>query len=498
MSFWNGVRRAFGLGNDSDEEEEEYDSALPTYAAQPRVSAPVPTVTPVQSITGAHTGSASATALPEHNDEDEAAGDHPAQADAELAGDLFDALIEQFNQAQPEFVRECLSTEAQRAYLFNSLSENLRTRMERALTDCTTSSSRTTGETERLRKRINELETEIETTEALRQENRKLHLSVERQKRALLDRINDLESQVAKYHSEKEKFYTEKHNPADSALIETSTARVKELEQTVADKEKELSERESKIAEHEARIAEMEKSIAERDDTIAGHQSEMAEQVSIREQLEVKIQMSDHMINDLRNQVAAARQEYEDTCTQQQLALEQIHDQVATFEQVKERLENRISELKESLKQEKARNLDEQISRLNEENASLRHTIENNLYNQANSEMKLRNEIKQLKLQLENSNAQSITASPEGTYESKKDARAEESPVSPHQAISPAEPSKSQSKRRGRPKKVKIDDELDNTDWFSHSGGHKDDPDFGYHEPPRRPSNDNAAQLSLF
>ena len=273
---------------------------------------------------------------------------------------------------------------------------------------------------------------------------------------------------------------------------------MKELEQSVADKEKALSERESTIAEHEAKIAEMEKSIAERDTTIAGHRNEMAEQASIREQLEVKIQMSDHMINDLRNQAAAARHEYEDTCAQQQLALDQINDRVASFEQVKERLENRISELKESLRQEKARNLDEQISRLNEENASLRHTIENNLYNQANSEMKLRNEIKQLKRQLENSKAPSVTASPAGTYESKKGSHAEESAVSPHQAISTAEPPKPQPRRRGRPKKVKIDDELDNTDWFSNGGGHKEDPDFGYHEPPRRPSNDNAAQLSLF
>lgn len=497
MSFWNGVKRAFGLGNDCDEEEEEYDSALPTYAAQPRVSAPAPTVAPVQNTTGAHSATTSTPALPEHKNDEETPEDN-AKADAELAGDLFDALIEQFNQAQPDFVRECLSTEAQRAYLLNSLSENLRTRMQRALSDRTAPASQAGGETERLQKRINALESEVKTTEALRQENKKLHLSVERQKRALLDRINDLEAQVAKHHSEKEKFYTEKRNPADAALIETSTARAKELEQSVADKEKELTEREAKIAEHEAKIAEMEKSIAERDTTIAGHQNEMAEEASLREQLEVKIQMSDQMINDLRNQAAAARHEYEDTCAQQQLALEQIHDRVATFEQVKERLENRISELKESLRQEKARNLDEQISRLNEENASLRHTIENNLYNQANSEMKLRNEIKQLKRQLENSQAKAPSQTEKG--ESKKNARPEESAVSPYQAISPAEPPKPQPRRRGRPKKVKIDDELDNTDWFSNNGNgaHKEDPDFGYHEPPRRPSNDNAAQLSLF
>ena len=96
--------------------------------------------------------------------------------------------------------------------------------------------------------------------------------------------------------------------------------------------------------------------------------------------------MSDEMLNDLRNQAASARNEYEETCRQQQLALEQIHDQVASFEQVKARLEARIIELKDALKDAKCNDREEQIARLNEENASLRHTIENNLYNQANSE----------------------------------------------------------------------------------------------------------------
>ena len=163
-----------------------------------------------------------------------------------------------------------------------------------------------------------------------------------------------------------------------------------------------------------------------------------------------------------------------------------------SFEQVKARLEARILELKEALKEAKRPEREEQIARLNEENASLRHTIENNLYNQANSENRLRNEIKQLRRELEQATTTVISSSPAATYGEHKPAVAEPSPVAPG---APAAPERPAPRRRGRPKKVKLDDDLDNTEWFS---GHKDDPDFGYHEPPRRPSNDNAAQLSLF
>lgn len=206
--------------------------------------------------------------------------------------------------------------------------------------------------------------------------------------------------------------------------------------------------------------------------------------------------MSDEMLNDLRNQAASARNEYEDTCRQQQLALEQIHDQVASFEQVKARLEARIIELKDALKDAKRNDREEQIARLNEENASLRHTIENNLYNQANSENRLRNEIKQLRRQLEEAGKAASTSSSAATYGNTEN-RPKSMSAEPSAAAYPTEtpPERPAPRRRGRPKKVKLDEDLDNTEWFS---GQKDATDFGYHEPPRRPSNDNAAQLSLF
>jgi len=477
----------FGFGGDNEEDEEEYDSSLPTYAAQPRIATPKPASSQAQASHASETE----TPQPETHADDTPEGNDDTKeqqviADPDLPGDLFDALIEQFNAAQPDFISKCLSTDAQRAYLLNSLSDSLKQRLNNTgVKIAATSGSNDSAERERLQRRINALEADVKTTETLRQENRKLHLSIERQKRALLDRINDLEAQVAKNHAEREKFFTDKRNPADAALIDSTNARVKELEQT-------LTERDSKIKELTDTIEKIGQTSEELSRTLAERDKQIADETSMREQLEIKTRMSDEMLNDLRNQAAAARREYEETCSQQQQALEQIHEQVASFEQVKARLEARILELKEALKEAKRPEREEQIARLNEENASLRHTIENNLYNQANSENRLRNEIKQLRRELEQATTTVISSSPAATYGEHKPAVAEPSPVAPG---APAAPERPAPRRRGRPKKVKLDDDLDNTEWFS---GHKDDPDFGYHEPPRRPSNDNAAQLSLF
>ncbi len=503
MSFWKGVLNVFGFGGDNDEDEEEYDSSLPTYAAQPRsvttTAITKPAATPASATHTRETETPEPESEPHDSSEDNAPATQqnvdkaaePTVADPDLPGDLFDALIEQFNAAQPDFISKCLSTDAQRAYLLNSLSDSLKQRLNNTGLKIASANNQAddSAERERLQRRITSLEADVKATDSLRQENRKLQLSIERQKRALLDRINDLEAQVAKSHAEKEKFFSDKRNPADAALIDSTNARVKELEQS-------LSERESKIKELTDSIEKLGTASEELSKTLAERDKQIADEASLREQLEVKNRMSDEMLNDLRNQAASARNEYEETCRQQQLALEQIHDKVASFEQVKARLEARIIELKDALKDAKRNDREEQIARLNEENASLRHTIENNLYNQANSENRLRNEIKQLRRQLEEAGKAAATSSPAAPY-GNTESRPKSMSAEPSAAAYPTEtpPERPAPRRRGRPKKVKLDEDLDNTEWFS---GQKDTPDFGYHEPPRRPSNDNAAQLSLF
>lgn len=460
MSMMTLLRRAFGFSPDSEEEEEDYDPTVPTYAAgEHRASRPP------------HEQHATAPAEIKSAPVPDIAAEKTSGSES-LPSDLFDAVIAVFNEAQPDFVKKCLDTEAQRKYLIDSIDSRLREQVENA---AQTSANRWKEEKSRLESRISELEGDDNTIAVLRKENRRLQLSVDRQKRALLDRINDLESQVARQAEEKERFYSHrKPSPSDEELSQAK-ARIEELEAAIASNEEALKNQVSTGDADPETVSEQERQIAERDTRIAELTSECdklreeaARQSTLREQLEVKTSMSDNMINDLRNQAAAARRELETMQHEQLQAVEQIQKELDAFEDLKARKDAKISELQES-------------------NASLRRTIETNLYNQANSEMRLRKEIKDLQAQLDAAkNAVESDSAVSEPYREDESASADSAKAA----------EKSSARRRGRPRKVKIDSSLDNTDWFS--GGKHDDPDFGYHEPPRKPVNDNEAQLSLF
>lgn len=113
MSFWNGIKQVFGFSHEDEEDEEEYSSASPVYA--------VTTTSPESADTGDRpTDPQEMTTTAE---------DETAQDDEMLPADLFDAVIEFFNETQPDFVRNCLSLESQRAYLIGTISESLRKRV---------------------------------------------------------------------------------------------------------------------------------------------------------------------------------------------------------------------------------------------------------------------------------------------------------------------------------------------------------------------------------
>ncbi|MDE6684217.1 MAG: hypothetical protein K2J94_03445, partial [Duncaniella sp.] len=100
MSFWRGVMSAFGFGGDSEEDDEEYDSSLPTYAAQPSATSPQPAPT-VTAVTETESDGLDETDSP-HDDgaADNTATDEKEEdaqrglTDTQLPADLFDAVIE--------------------------------------------------------------------------------------------------------------------------------------------------------------------------------------------------------------------------------------------------------------------------------------------------------------------------------------------------------------------------------------------------------------------
>ena len=110
MSFATSLKRAFGFRTEAD--EEEFDTSLPTYAAGDRDS-------DQESESASDTvANPFVRSLPAAQSDDNEA-QRSTLSDPSLPGDLFDALIELFNSTMPDFVAKCLSTDAQRRYLFD-------------------------------------------------------------------------------------------------------------------------------------------------------------------------------------------------------------------------------------------------------------------------------------------------------------------------------------------------------------------------------------------
>ena len=544
MGLFNAIKRAFGFGDEDSLYTEEYDASTAIYAADspqeetPAVEPPTPPV--FRKADAPATCEENADTLTAGNDEhegesdacaeqektpscpEETAGDHRAAGAKRqvacsiesLPADLFDAVIELFNDFQPEFVRQCLSVEKERQFIMASLAERLESVTPAPAVD------------EASAERIAELESIVAARDHTINEDRRYRDSLERQRANLLEHIEVLEGSAQRQRALALKPLDETQQPAQ-AETETEVA-------TAAEKAPEA-------------ITEPEES-----EEMKQLKAEVERQTAMREQLELKSRMADKMLTDLRNTAAASRRELEEAraaheaelaalTTEHQSALAEIEReqneaaqnilaQLSEFEGVKNRLESRIAELKESLKTER-----ERAKRLSDEVGSLRSTIETNLYNQANSEMRLRSEIKQLRSQIAPaaSAADALASDGEAIYqklsEAARDRRAAatkvpevsvgtpdtddagQTPAAPEPLTITAEPVRPDAepdetavlspeppkRRRGRPRKHEYETELDNPTGFM-PGGRKDDPEFGYHEPPRRPTNDSAAQLSLF
>lgn len=471
MSFWNGIKKALGFSAGEDEEEEEYDASVPTYAVvkasddndeadtdpdcrlerRPRKRNNEPAAASNPS------GASETETVVAASADDSGSTAEAALLDEALPGDIFDAVIKLFNYEMPEFVATSLSVESQRKYIYDHISDSLRRRISN-LAPSVSAVPADPAVAEQLDEATRDLAQAREEADRLRDELKKARSGADRQKRALTDRINDLDRQVTKLRSEKERILTSRkgENFVDKSVVE---------------------EKDSVISGLEAEIAAL--------------KTEVEKERTLKEQLEVKATMTDAMINDLQAEAAKAREDLQAANENLAVAAE-IQEKLDLFEQVKERKDAKIAELNakvKSLKEEleKMRGMltgdADTVDSLRTENASLRRTIETNLYNQANSELKLRNEIKELKVRLE---------------------KAEESLAAASEApslLSSEQPSAAQQRRRrGRPRKQQtLDDGLDNTDWLDvPAGSRKFDPDFGYHEPPRRVVPENDAQLSLF
>ena len=185
MSFIKSIRRSLGINFDSDEEEKPTENIMheePARATKP-----------------------------------ETADDHgisecrpPCPADDNLPADMLTAVVELFNSTQPEFVSRCIDTDAQKQFLLERINADVAERIRQAIRRAHEMGLKEWEETRRkLIEEVEDLRQQKQQLEQRREESKGERLSNQRQKRAMTERINDLESKVNTLEAEKEQLLLE-------------------------------------------------------------------------------------------------------------------------------------------------------------------------------------------------------------------------------------------------------------------------------------------------
>lgn len=378
----------------------------------------------------------------------------PKDMDHALPGEIFDAVLEQFNAIQPDFVRQCLSIEAQRRYLIERMSETLRARLESEIT-----AARKRGELQweaekqKMASDLERLKSEYHSLKQQREEFQSAQLSAARQKRALSERVHDLESQVNSLEAEKEQYQLENR----SMLNKLRAASIRSGADGDADAELE------RLAQENAKLQESVKSL---NDRLTQSDNEISELKDTNRKLQ----------SDLEARIAEAKADDERITAEQQEVLAEIEEQLKQFEAIKQKKDAKIASLKSALKESAEKLAATETDR-------------------SRSEEELKAEVRRL--------TELLQATPANDRpKSRKTGKSRNKTVENNMEILQFELNTTETP--GPIKISAIDELMDSTDWFTAPDPvplKKDpevDEDFGYKEPVKRTSRDDDKQLSLF
>lgn len=451
MSLLSSFKKALGFPDEYDEESDATESDGQVYSDN----------IPLAANTTEPNANASAPAVETDSLE-------VRLTDAAIPGEVLDAVIEQFNATQPDFVKNCLSIEAQRSYILErmdvDLREKLRAEAEEArrvgLRQCEAERARMASDIQRMKADKNKMTRQKEEFE-------NAQLSATRQKRALKERVSDLEQQVEQLEAEREQLQLE-----NRTLV--NKLRVADVKTNFADGS-------------DAEI-----------DRIASENIALTDRVH---QLE----------SDLEEARKAADQPTDDHIPQE--FMDEIEGRLAEFEELKQRKDKRIASLEKELLEEKTTK-DELSTEFQKQLTDLESDLLKTRTESEDQARRFHSEIDEKERQISDLQVevkrltQLINAVDSPTPQNKKKRQRNNDSDRGHISAveKPAAEIVEPDTRTAdpAPKISAIDELMDSTDWFTSPDPipPKKDPEveelFGYKEPQKKPSADNERQLSLF
>lgn len=230
MSFFQSIKRFFGA--DEEYEDEGIDA----------------TVTPRSSLCQPNNEE-------NNNVDNDAMGNLPEKPEKTPAPEprlIFEHVVKIFNQTMPDFIAKSVDPEKQEKYLYETLEQSLKDYIEK-LNRMAERDSASQWQHERtlLTAEIDTLKNKLRKTEDTENDWKNKQLSAERQKRALAERLHDLEDQISRLEAEQEQFELENKSLLNkirvSAVQEEDTAELRadneSLRKTIAELTDKLNSR---------------------------------------------------------------------------------------------------------------------------------------------------------------------------------------------------------------------------------------------------------------
>lgn len=379
---------------------------------------------------------------------------------------IFEGVVRQFNEALPSFIRDSVDPEKQRRLLFETLDgsvknyfDHIEKNVDRRLR------VRYEADSRKLQEQIEELRRKAIKEEEGNSNAKNLQLSAERQKRALSERVHELEKQLASIEAENEQYILENKSMANKLrLAAMSDREIDDSCQEILGRETEITAREAEIKAREEKVASLEaeaRAAMEKCAKVADLEKEITILRDSIEQAKAKDELSRAMVNDLNARAADARKvaaEKEERANELQVQLDSANEQLATLNarlvkaqedlQVVREVQEQVLKLEESQRVSDARLRrqadelmekdelirakdadlltknttlrlkDETIRRLEDQTDSLRKSVEAAQFEKTQAESALRSEIERLKsLKGIAPDPEPVTASPQAEIE---------------------------------------------------------------------------------
>lgn len=333
MSFFDSMRRFFGLDNEYNTDElNDSDISAETSDSNPQ----------------ADENPQDSALTPDLNGNENAALPPRPAVDPDMRARIFDGVVAIFNQALPDFLSKSVDPARQSELISQSLDASLSEYLDNLSAETTRYVEATLkNAADSAKREADRLRRDMETLEQQRASIREQQLSAERRRRALADRVQDLEAQLASAEAEREQFDLEKKSMLNKIkLADVQPGIIEELQREIEKLKSEQGQPDN---------TELEKT-----------QAELAEARAALEQQKEHAENSQSMYNDLQHQLvderearlkaeaelAEARKIF-DTVIEMQKQMQMVEvmiqkrdDRIARLKSTNKKLKEEIAELK--------------------------------------------------------------------------------------------------------------------------------------------------------